>query len=144
MLRILAALICTIAIAGCTTLYRSHGYVPSEEDLTQITVGVDSRETVADVVGAPSASGVLNATGFYYVESRVRHFAYRRPEVVEREVLAITFDSNGIVRNIERFGLQDGKVIELQKRVTDNAGESGTFLRQLLNNLGNFSAGDFL
>lgn len=144
MLRILAALICTIAIAGCTTMYRSHGYVPSEEDLTQITVGVDNRETVADVIGRPAASGVLNDSGYYYVQSRVRHFAYRRPEVVAREVLAITFDGNGIVRNIERFGLQDGQVIALEKRVTDNAGEGGTFLRQLLNNLGNFSASNLL
>lgn len=144
MLRILAAMICTVAIAGCSTLYRSHGYVPNEEDLSQITVGVDSRETVADVVGPPTASGVLNDSGYYYVQSRVRHFAYRRPEVVSREVLAITFDGNGIVRNIERFGLQDGKVVELQKRVTDSGSEGGSFLRQLLNNLGNFSAGELL
>lgn len=144
MLRVLAALFFATILAGCTASYRNHGYVPSEEELAQIAVGIDTRDTVAEVVGPPTASGVLNTSGFYYIESRVRHFAYRRPEVIEREVLAITFDGNGVVRNIERFGLEAGKVVTLQRRVTDNGAEGNTFLRQLLANLGNFSAGQFL
>ena len=144
MVRKFIAIICVLAIAGCSAVYRKHGYVPNEEDLSQIVVGVDTRDTVAETVGSPSAGGVLDNSGFYYVQSRVRHFAYRRPEVVSREVLAITFDQGGVVRNIERFGLEDGQVVPLTRRVTETAATDNSFLRQLLRNLGNFTAGDFL
>lgn len=144
MVRQFIGLLCVLAIAGCTTMYRNHGYVPSEEDLAQITVGVDTRDSVTEAVGTPSSGGVLNESGFYYVQSRVRHYAYQRPRVVEREVLAISFDSAGVVKNIERFGLEDGQVVPLARRVTDNSVGGNGFLRQLLTNLGNFSPGELL
>ncbi|SDO69238.1 Outer membrane protein assembly factor BamE, lipoprotein component of the BamABCDE complex [Lutimaribacter pacificus] len=144
MVRKIAAVLCVLALAACSAVYRNHGYVPKEEDLSQIVVGVDTRDTVAEVVGSPSAGGVLDSSGYYYVQSRVRHYAYRRPEVVSREVLAISFDDAGVVRNIERFGLEDGQVVPLARRVTESATADNGFLRQLLRNLGNFAAGDIL
>lgn len=144
MVRKIAAVLCVLALAACSSVYRNHGYVPKDDELSEIVVGVDTRDTVAETVGSPSAGGVLDSSGYYYVQSRVRHFAYRRPEVVSREVLAITFDDAGVVRNIERFGLEDGQVVPLARRVTETASSDNGFLRQLLRNLGNFAAGDIL
>lgn len=144
MVRKIAAVFCVLVVAGCSSVYRNHGYVPKEDELSGIAVGVDTRDSVAEAVGTPTASGVLDSSGYYYVESRVRHFAYRRPEVVSREVLAISFDNSGVVRNIERFGLEDGQTVPLARRVTETGSTGSNFLRQLLRNLGNFSAGDFL
>ncbi|MBO9473382.1 MULTISPECIES: outer membrane protein assembly factor BamE [unclassified Shimia] len=128
-----------LALASCATRYRNHGYVPSAEELASITLGVDTRDTIADTFGPPSASGVLNDSGYLYVRSRVKHFGPRRPEVVDRQIVAIGFDNNGIARNIEQFALEDGQVIPLARRITDNNIESGGLLRQLGRNLGNFS-----
>lgn len=133
-----------LVIAGCSAQYRNHGYVPVEDDLSNIVVGVDTRDSVAETIGAPSTGGVLKDSGYYYVQSRVRHYAYRAPEVVERQVVAISFDKRGVVRNIERFGLEDGNVITLERRVTDASVQDKSFLRQLLGNLGRFSASDFI
>lgn len=136
--------LCLTMIAGCTALYRNHGYVPSDEDLAAITVGVDTRATVEEVIGAPSTSGAMNDGDYYYVRSRVRHFAYQEPEVVERQVLAISFTQAGVVQNIERFSLEDGKIVPLSRRVTETTITNKGFLRQLLGSIGRFSAGDFL
>lgn len=144
MIRKVIAVLGIVALAGCSAIYRNHGYVPSEEDLAQLTVGIDTRDSVAEAVGTPSAGGVLNASGYYYVQSRVRHYAYQRPQVVEREVLAISFDDKGVLRNIERFGLEDGQVVPLARRVTDNTAQGSGLLRQLLTNLTNFNPGAFL
>lgn len=141
-LAVLAAVIC--ATTACTAQFRNHGYIPPEDDLSQIVVGIDTRDTVADVVGTPSTAGVVNDSGYYYVRSRVRSYAYQRPKVIERQVLAISFDSVGVVTNIERFGLEDGQVVPLSRRVTRSNTADISFLRQLLSNLGNFNAGDFL
>lgn len=132
-----------VALSACTAQYRTHGYVPSEDELQQIVPGVDTRGTVEDLIGVPSTSGTLNDSGFYYIESDVRHFAWRRPEVVDREVLAITFDSAGVVENIERYGLQDGQVVPLARRITRSGDGDIGFIRKLFGNIGGINAGQF-
>lgn len=124
--------------AGCAAQYRNHGYVPSEADLTEVIVGVDTRESVAETLGAPTAGGVLEEGGFYYVRSQVRTVGPSRPTEVSRELVAVTFDSDGTVANVERFGLDDGQVVVLSRRVTDNGLNNISFIRQLLGSIGNF------
>jgi len=133
---------CLVAAGACTPIFRSHGYVPPAEELAQIQVGKDTRESVEEAIGAPGASGVVRDSGYYYVSSRVRHYGPKRPEVVSRELVAISFDQRGVVRNIERFGLEDGLVIPLERRVTDSSVQDKGFLRQLLGNIGNFNPGN--
>lgn len=133
-----------MVLAGCTSQYRNHGYAPSDADLQNILVGVDTRATVEDLVGRPSTSGVLTEGAYYYLSSRVRHFAYTTPKEVDRQVVAISFDGDGVVANIERFGLQDGRVVPLSRRVTESSVQNTAFLRQLIGNIGRFNPGQFL
>lgn len=137
----LLTLLC-ISLAGCTERVRTHGYVPSEDELQQIVPGVDTRGTVEDLIGVPSTSGALSDSGFYYIESDVRHYAWQRPEVVDREVLAITFDNAGVVENIERFGLQDGQVVPIARRITRSGDGDISFIRKLFGNIGGINAAD--
>ncbi|MCA0919757.1 outer membrane protein assembly factor BamE [Pseudooceanicola nanhaiensis] len=137
------AVLLVMAAASCTARYRDHGYVPLDSDLSQIAVGKDTRDTVSEKVGAPSTSGMLDGGNYYYVHSRVRHFAYTEPQVVEREVVQIAFDQRGVVSNVSRYGLEDGKVVTLSRRVTDDGSTSTGIIAQLLGNLGQFSASDF-
>ncbi|MEO9822348.1 MAG: outer membrane protein assembly factor BamE [Paracoccaceae bacterium] len=133
-----------LALSACSPIYTNHGYIPPEENLTEIVVGVDDRSTVDDIVGPPSSTGVLGESGYFYVRSKFKAVGPRRPKEVERQVLAISFDEGGTVQNIERFGLEDGRVVALSRRVTKGGVEDKTFLRQLLGNIGNFNPGDFL
>jgi len=136
------AVVCLGALAGCTATYQNHGYVPPDEDLAQLVPGVDTRATVDDVIGAPSASGVLSGD-YYYVRSRVKNFGMYNPEVIERQVLAISFDQQNVIANIERFDLRDGNVVPLSRRVTTSSVQSKGFLRQILGNIGNLNPADF-
>lgn len=131
------AVLCLLFAGACTATYKNHGYVPSEADLAELVVGVDSRATVDDVIGAPSASGVLSDGDYYYIRSRFRTFGMFKPEVIERQVLAISFDQGDTIQNIERFSLADGNIVPLTRRVTDSSVVNNGFLRQLLGNIGN-------
>ena len=133
-----------VALSACTTQFRNHGYAPSDAELQEIIVGVDTRATVEDVIGRPSTSGVLTGSAYYYLSDRRSSFAFFEPEVVDRQLVAVSFDDDGVVRNIERFTLRDGRVVPLSRRVTDSSVENSTFLRQLLGNIGNFNPGQFL
>ena len=142
-----ARVMCVLALClatACTPIFRNHGYVPLDEDLALLTVGVDTRETVAQAVGSPTAGGVLSDSGYYYVASRFRHYGFVAPQEISREVLAISFTEAGVVRNIERFGLEDGRVVTLSRRVTDDNIQDVSFLQQLFGSIGNFDAGALL
>ena len=126
-----------IALASCTAQYRNHGYVPSDEDLAEVVVGVDTRDSVAESIGAPSSSGVLDVSGYYYVATRLRHYGPSAPKPVSRELVAISFDQSGVVSGVESFSLENGKVIPLQRRVIRTGIQDKTFLPRLLGSLGN-------
>lgn len=137
------ALISILALSACAATYRNHGYVPDQEDLELIVVGIDTRATVEDTVGPPTSAALINESGYYYVRSRVKTLGFRAPEEIERTVLAISFDDAGVVANIERFTLEDGIVVPLERRVTETSVRDQAFLRQLLGNLGRVSPAAF-
>lgn len=144
--RVLAAcvLAALVAAAGCTRLANSHGYVPADSELSLLRVGADTRSTVASIVGQPATDSLRTANAWYYVKSDYETFAWRAPVEVSREVVAITYDDAGRVANIERFGLEDGRVVALSRRVTERNVQGITFLRQLFGNIGNFRIGDLI
>ncbi len=135
----LVALTCT----ACISTYRKFGYVPTPSELSEIQVGKDTRETVFQAIGSPGASGVLKDSGYYYIASRMRYYGATEPKLVNRELVAISFDSRGVVSGVERYGLEDGRVIPLEHRVTDNGESDRTFIQQLLRNIGRINPGDF-
>lgn len=128
-----------LIVTGCSPQYSNHGYIPPPEDLELIEVGSDTRESVAEKVGVPASSGVLNDGGYYYVRARKRAVGPLAPQEIERQVVAISFSSAGIVQNIERFGLERGQVVPLERRVTSSSVSDKSFIRQLLGNIGRFS-----
>jgi len=131
-------------LSACANIDRKHGYVPLDEDLEQIVVGVDTKATVGDLIGRPTTAGVLSDGGWFYVSSKFRAYGYREPKEIEREVVSISFDNEGVVQNIERFGLEDGKVVAISRRVTDDNIRGVSFLRQLFGSIGNFTAEQLL
>lgn len=133
-----------LVLASCTAIYRNHGYVPRDEDLAKVVVGQSTREDVARAVGRPASTGLLTGAAWYYVGSRFRLYGGREPQEVERQVVAVSFAENGTVENVERFGLEDGQAVVLSRRVTDSNIKGLGFLRQLLGNIGNVSAGQIL
>ena len=143
-LRMALAGLALLTLGACAEVIRNHGYTPSDEELADVVVGRDTRETVAAKVGRPSAGGLMADSGWYYVQSRWSHRGARAPEEVDRQVLAVSFDNAGRVANVERFGLQDGQVVALSRRVTDTNIRGVGFIRQMLGNLGRFDAGQFL
>ncbi len=133
-----------MALSACSEVIRNHGYAPTDEELLEIVVGVDTRGSVEEAVGKPTTSGVLAGGDWFYVSSRVRHFGARAPEELSREVVAISFDDADTVKNIERFGLERGEVVTLSRRVTETSVRSGTFIRQIIRNIGRIDAGTLL
>jgi outer membrane protein assembly factor BamE (lipoprotein component of BamABCDE complex) len=137
-----APLVLVAVLSACTPVIRNHGYVPAEDELALVEVGVDTRETVGQKIGRPSTSGLLNDEGWYYVQSQYRLVGPREPQEIDRKVLAVTFSEAGVVENVALFGLEDGRVVEISRRVTETNIKGVTLIEQILGNFGRITAED--
>lgn len=136
---VLAAMALGLVLAACSPIMRFHGYAPSDDELAQIQVGRDTRATVAEKVGQPGMGGVMEGSGWYYVQSNWRQMGPRAPVEVDRQVVAITFNERDVVTNIERFGLEDGQIVALSRRVTDTGPRGMGVLQSIFSVIGNFT-----
>ena len=120
------------ATAGCTQMDRFHGFVPPEEELASLQIGTTTKDEIIDVLGRPMAEQALQNNTIYYAASQFRHFGPFAPRVIDRQVVALDFDANDRLRNISRYTLEDGRVVVLDRRVTEDGINDITFLSQLL------------
>jgi len=139
-LRALLAVALLVIASACSPIIRDHGYAPTDAELAALEIGVDTRETVTQKVGRPSAEGLLEDSGWFYVQSRWERRGPGAPVEVDRQVVVISFNEGGTLSNVERFGLEDGQVVALSRRVTDSNIQGVTLISQLLGNIGRLRA----
>lgn len=133
---IAAALLASgLVLGGCAPTSQLHGYVPSPADVSRIRPGIDTTETVLEILGRPSSAGLLRDSSWYYVQTTIENFTYNRPRVVDRTVLAVNYAPSGVVRDIQRYGLEDGRVVNLATRTTETGGRTLGVLEQLFGSL---------
>ena len=138
-----AAVAAALALGACSPIYRNHGYAPTESELAALQLGVDTRDSVAATLGRPTTSGVLEGQGFYYVQSRFRHFGLLEPQEVSREVLALSFAADGTLGAIERFDLSSGRAVPISRRTTPGVFADPGFLAQISANFGGIDTSQF-
>ena len=137
----LVGLALALGLAGCAATFTNHGYFPPPEELAEVDIG-DTREAVIEAIGTPGSAGVMRDEAWFYTAYRLRNYAYRAPEITERQILAVSFDGRGRVSNIEEFGLEDGQIVQLSRRVTTSSVREISFLASILSNFGRINIGD--
>lgn len=138
-----ALVLCAALAGGCAPTVQVHGYMPPQSDISRVRPGADTVASVEEILGRPSSSGVLRDSAWYYVQSTVENFTYNPPRVVDRNVLAVRFNSGGVVQSVTRYGLEDGRIVNLTARTTETGGRELGVLEQLFGNLLNLDAEQF-
>jgi outer membrane protein assembly factor BamE (lipoprotein component of BamABCDE complex) len=144
MRRAAPTLVLIAALAGCAPTYTQHGFAPQLAELGTIEAGVDTRGSVLRKLGRPSTTGSFDADAWYYVASTMERFAFYAPKVVDRTVVAVSFDEAGMVTAVNRYGLEDGRIIDLVTRTTPTYGRELTVVQQLFGNIGAGNPGELL
>ncbi|WP_439137999.1 outer membrane protein assembly factor BamE [Roseicyclus sp.] len=139
----LIGLALVLSLAACDATFDNHGYVPPADALAAVQIGA-SRDAVIAAIGTPGSAGVMRDEAWLYTAYRIRNLGFRAPQLTERQLLAISFDRNGRVSNVEEFGLEDGRVVQLSRRVTTSSVREVTFFGQLLGNFGRINIGQAL
>ncbi len=138
-LRSLAATAVVVAVAACAPIVDHRGNLPDQYVLQEIKPGTTSRDDVANMLGSPSSVATFGEETWYYISTETERLAFYEPEVLDQQVVAIAFDSAGLVKSVRRYGLDDAREIELVERKTRTGGKKLTILQQLIGNLGRFT-----
>ncbi len=136
-----AALALTAALTACSPTVSQRGYVPNEDLLEEIRVGIDNKDSVLTSFGSPSTVSTIEGNSWYYISSVHEQLAFFNEEAVDREIVAVYFDASGNVEKLGYYGLEDGKIINFINQETPTRGKELTFLQQMFGNLGRFGSG---
>lgn len=108
----------------------------SDEQLAQITPGVQSRQDVQALLGSPTQSSTFGDSAWYYISSNTRARPGRELSVTDQRTVAIRFDSRGIVSEVKVLGENDGQPVEMVQRETPTPGNDRSLLQALFGNIG--------
>uniref|UniRef100_UPI0035C81139 outer membrane protein assembly factor BamE n=1 Tax=Yoonia sp. TaxID=2212373 RepID=UPI0035C81139 len=82
--------------AACGSIDRFTGYLPSEAEVESLQVGISTKEDAIAVFGPPLADRALENNTIYYAASQIRTLGPFAPRIVDRQVLAVAFDSDDV------------------------------------------------
>ncbi|HEX5795312.1 MAG TPA: outer membrane protein assembly factor BamE [Geminicoccaceae bacterium] len=128
-----------LGLAACAPEVSTHGYRLDDAALARLEPGRTTRDEALQLLGSPSSVATFDERVWYYVTQRTERMSFYQEEVVDQQVLAITFDDSGVVRDIERQELADARQLALVDRETPTSGSELSMLEQFLGNLGRFN-----
>jgi len=129
-------------LGACSPIIAQEGNVPDPDQVVQINPGVDDKNRVTQLLGSPSTVSSFQDRTWYYISRRTEQTAFLDPKVVEQEILAITFNDQNIVEDMKVYGLENGRMVAMNDKVTPTYGNNLSVMQQLLGNLGRFNNPD--
>ncbi len=140
-----AALLVATPLVACSERIDTHGYLPDDDLIGNVEIGVDNSNDVAEILGTPSTTATFdngNSTTWYYIMRRTMTKSFFQEEVLEQRVVAVEFDEAGVVRSLRNYDLADGRLIEPVERETPTYGKKLGMLEQFFGNLGRLGGQD--
>jgi outer membrane protein assembly factor BamE (lipoprotein component of BamABCDE complex) len=132
-----AVLLAASGLTACAPITSYSGFQAIDAQPKDVTVGTDTKSTVRAKLGSPSATSTFDPNVWFYVNQVKQRIAFRKPQVVRRDITAIAFNKDSeLVEEVKTFGLKDGKVIAYNDRETPTRGREMTILEQLLGSVG--------
>jgi outer membrane protein assembly factor BamE (lipoprotein component of BamABCDE complex) len=128
-------------LSACAPIRDVRGYIPDEEKVSAVKIGADSRDTVQAKLGTPSSTATFGDPTWYYISTEQERYAFFKPDVTKRQILAVEFSEDGKVSDVRKYGIEDGQIIALVDRETPSRGKEMSLLQQLFGNMGGLPTG---
>lgn len=135
----LVALALTGTLTACASVTNTRGNMVEDVRLVEIEPGISTTDDVLFILGTPTTVAPFDENTWYYIGQVTEKVAFYNPEIVDRRVVKLTFDEQGLLSEIEDLSLEEGQDVELVNRETPTRGREITFLEQMIGNLGRFN-----
>lgn len=139
-------LLCSLALASlaaCSVIEAPRtlrGAQVDQDELKQLVVGVSTKKDVESLIGSPTVKGTFDDR-WIYISQTTHTRVGQLPGVDKQQVVQLSFDQGGVLRDIEQRGMKDAKPVSMVSRTTPSPGSEASFMQQLLGNVGRFNAG---
>lgn len=130
-----------LVLAACGSRITVNGNAPDEELLAEVRPGQVKRDDVREILGSPSVVATFDQENWYYISQKTETFAFFEPDVLERRVVIVRFNGEGVVSAVDNLTLEDGKDIQFVERETPTTGSEYSLIQQLFGNIGRFNPG---
>ncbi|KQU53212.1 cell envelope protein SmpA [Sphingomonas sp. Leaf339] len=138
-----ASLVAGVLVGGCAPLRSHQGYVIDADLVNSVQPGVDTRQSVQQVLGKPSIAGQFApGTGgdWYYIARDSRNYGFQTPRVKSQITIQISFDPAGNVTTIRRGDIEQVASITPYGKTTPTLGRQRGFFQDLFGNIGTVGA----
>ena len=130
------ALALPLALTACIKDVEQRGNLPKPEMLAQLAPGEQTRQDVEALLGTPSTTAVFDSDTWYYISAHTTQYAFYPNHEFDRTIYAVSFDERGILKDVRKLDIEDGRTIAIAARDTPTKGREYSFLEQLVGNLG--------
>jgi len=134
-------------LGGCSTfgVFRApetlHGNRVDQYRLAELVPGTSTQADVTALIGSPTTKATFDSNTWLYVSEVTQTRIARTPGVDDQNVVALTFDDRGVLRDIKKLGQADALPVSVVAGATPSPGTSASFMQQLFGNIGRFNAG---
>lgn len=137
---LIASLGALLVTAGCAPLRSHQGYIVDTDLVNSVQPGVDTRQSVQQVLGKPTVSGQFGGGDWYYVARDSRNYGFQTPKVREQVTVQISFNDAGVVSGVRRGGLDQVASVDPYGKTTPTLGRKRGFFQDLFGNIGTVGA----
>ncbi len=125
-----------LLLAGCNSNVHYQGKKVEEDDLSKIKQGMHNKQDVARILGSPSTMSAFGDNTWYFISKTTESTAFLNPNIKEQQVVAVNFDTAGVVQQVAEHDITDGKQVDYVERVTETTGQKRSFMQQVFGNFG--------
>lgn len=122
-------------LAACSPRVDYRGKAPEVKDLTKIQTGVHTSHDVLSLIGSPTFESTYGPKTWFYVHKKTETTSFFKPNIAEKNTIAIAFNDRDVVVNIEDMD-PDMQEIDPLGHTTPTVGADRTILQQVFSNFG--------
>jgi len=143
-LALLAGLLLAGPLLGACSVFEAkeqmRGNHVDADQLKELVPGTSTRADVAALIGTPTAKATFDDNTWLYVAEVTQPRIARVQGVVSQNVVVLSFNDQGVLREVKRLNDDDSVPVAMVSRSTPSPGTEASFLQQLFGNIGRFNA----
>ncbi len=133
-----------LLLAGCSFFEsppQVRGNRVEADTLKELTPGTSTRADATALLGSPTAKATFDDNQWIYIGSLTRPEIGRTQGVLSQDVVVLTFNAQGVLKDVKRLNQDDSLPVDVVARATPSPGSEASWLQQLLGNVGRFNPG---
>lgn len=137
--RLCTSLLICVLLNGCAQKENYYGYSFPPEYIKSLHVHKTNVSDVRQLLGSPTTESNFGDKTYYYIAQQQSRVAFLLPKVEDHQVLALTFDNNGVLSTVKTYTLEEARSIKFDEGNTRLRGSESGALEQIVGNIGKFN-----